>query len=397
MSGLAVTVVAILLLLASTLFGLAQSIPAETRLQPGDTVRLTVLGLEDLTTEAMVGSDGALRLPLAGSVTAAGRTLDEVEDGVRTALAGTVFELHAGTGSTLVPIRPETVHLAIAAWRPVYVHGAVAVPGEQPFLPGASVRSALAQAGGAGVAGVLSPLEGVRQLAALRKLEVGHTLQSAIVRRLEAQLSGTGLEADPPSDPISRLQAERLALAKGSLAADRSFLEETLALTDARLNLLARQNTAQTEAVAADEAEAARAQDLRERGLVANDRVLEARRAELLSGTRLLDTEGEAAAVSVRRADIARDLATLDDQRRAEALAELETAAQRLREIDIEIDAARTQVALAGLTTAPSIEATIHRREGNAVTAIPAALDAPLRPGDIVEIRLIPPAADDTR
>lgn len=383
------------------LLGLAALGPVaaeDYRLQPGDTVRFAVAGLPDLTMEVMIDGSGTLRLPLAGAVPAGSHTLDGLTDAVRAALAGAVYEIHGGSGATLVPIRPEMVHLAMASWRPIHVYGDVVTPGEQIFRPGASVRSALAQAGGiglAGAAGLPEPAEIAELVARTRKLEAALAQDSAIVTRLEAQLGASEGDDRAPDDA---LQAERLALARESQAAERTFLEETLALTDARLSLLSRQGTAQAEAVAADEAEVARAQDLRERGLAANDRVLEARRAQLLSSLRLLDTEGEEAAVSVRRADIAHDLANLETVRRADVLAELETARRRLAETRIDLEAARTQGALARLggasETGPAPRAVIHRSGAGGVEALPVDLDAPLQPGDIVELRLVPSDAD---
>ncbi|MEM7567985.1 MAG: polysaccharide biosynthesis/export family protein [Pseudomonadota bacterium] len=396
-TGLASLRTGLFALLATTLlFGPSHA--AET-LQPGDRLALAVVGLGDLATEAVVAEDGTVRFPMAGAVPAAGKTLQAVETALRDALGGVVYEMHGVGGSSLVPIRPETVHLDIAAWRPVHVYGDVVAPGAQDFAPGASVRSALAQAGGMGVAGTtdpLTPLEAVGLIAEARKIEAAHAHQSRVVARLEAlaEMAGGGPAAALPPG----LAATQLDLARNRLGEERAFLEESLSLTDARLALLARQGEAQAEAVAADEAEAARAADLRERGLAANDRVLSARRAELLSATRLLDTEGEEAALTVRRADIARDLAVLSDAHRAEALAELETAAQRLRELEIDLAANRETLALASLTgladaPEPVISAVIHRGRGPDKETIAADLDAPLRPGDIVEFRIEAPAA----
>src|SRR5262249_58275355 len=47
-----------------------------------------------------------------------------------------------------VILAPNDVDIIIAEYRPVYLNGDVAKPGEQPYRPGLTVRQAIALAGG---------------------------------------------------------------------------------------------------------------------------------------------------------------------------------------------------------------------------------------------------------
>jgi polysaccharide export outer membrane protein len=124
------------------------------RLQSGDIVEITVIEDPNLNRRVLVGPDGRISLPLAGSLVAAGRTLSEVQSAVQTGLAGNF-------------VRPPTVSASLVALAPpplpeleeelelfsVYVLGEVNRPGrydyesEKPI----SVLQALALAGGPGI------------------------------------------------------------------------------------------------------------------------------------------------------------------------------------------------------------------------------------------------------
>jgi polysaccharide export outer membrane protein len=125
------------------------------RLQAGDVVEITVIEDPNLNRRVLVGPDGRISLPLAGSVVAAGRTLAEVQSSVQSGLAGNF-------------VRPPTVSASLVALGPpplpeldeeelelfsVYVLGEVNRPGRYDYESDEpiSVLQALALAGGPGV------------------------------------------------------------------------------------------------------------------------------------------------------------------------------------------------------------------------------------------------------
>jgi polysaccharide biosynthesis/export protein len=108
----------------------------EYRLGSGDIVRVITYGEDPLTGEFRVNEQGALALPLAGPVKAAGRTATELETAIGAALR---------KGEML---RRPSVSVEVATYRPIYVLGEVNKPGQYPYQPGMTVVSAVAVAGG---------------------------------------------------------------------------------------------------------------------------------------------------------------------------------------------------------------------------------------------------------
>ncbi|MBV9247758.1 MAG: polysaccharide export protein [Acetobacteraceae bacterium] len=115
---------------------LGSETPAEFRLGPGDTVRLITYGEDQLTGEFRVGDSGIIAVPLLGSVRAGGLTPAELEHAVADAF----------TKSNL--LQEPSVSAEVIAYRPVFVLGEVNKPGQYPYLPGMTVVTAAAVAGG---------------------------------------------------------------------------------------------------------------------------------------------------------------------------------------------------------------------------------------------------------
>jgi protein involved in polysaccharide export with SLBB domain len=105
-------------------------------LGPGDQLKVTVYGSEDLSGEFPVSDTGTVVLPLIGAVQAAGTAPRQLEQTIRDKLV---------TGGFL---RAPVVTVQIMNFRPIYVLGEVLKPGDHPFVPGLTVRAAIALAGG---------------------------------------------------------------------------------------------------------------------------------------------------------------------------------------------------------------------------------------------------------
>ena len=111
------------------------------RIEAGDQLAITVLEDPGLNTTALVRPDGKISLPLAGTITAAGRTPEAVRDAIRRALAESFVE-------------PPTVNVALTGVGEeqtppvVYVLGAVTRPGAIEIDRPIDILQALALAGG---------------------------------------------------------------------------------------------------------------------------------------------------------------------------------------------------------------------------------------------------------
>jgi polysaccharide biosynthesis/export protein len=105
------------------------------RLDAGDKLRVVVFGQEGLTNTYAIDAGGSITMPLIGSVPARGQTP-----------AGLASEIAARLRKGY--IRDPSVAVEIEAYRPFFILGEVAAPGQYPYVPNMSVESAVAIAGG---------------------------------------------------------------------------------------------------------------------------------------------------------------------------------------------------------------------------------------------------------
>jgi polysaccharide export outer membrane protein len=105
------------------------------RLDAGDKLRVVIYGQEGLTNTYAIDAGGTITMPLIGQVPARGRT--------PAALAAEIAaRLRRGY------IREPSVAVEIEAYRPFFILGEVAAPGQYPYVPNMTVESAIAIAGG---------------------------------------------------------------------------------------------------------------------------------------------------------------------------------------------------------------------------------------------------------
>ncbi len=105
------------------------------RLDAGDRLRVVVFGQEGLTNTYAVGSTGSITMPLIGGVPARGLTPAELSSAIGAKLRNGF-------------IREPSVAVEVEAYRPFFILGEVAAPGQYPYVPNMTVESAVAIAGG---------------------------------------------------------------------------------------------------------------------------------------------------------------------------------------------------------------------------------------------------------
>ena len=112
-------------------------VPNDTayHLDAGDRLRVVVYGQEGLTNTYAIDAGGSITMPLIGAVPARGRTPARLA-------ADITAKLRNGF------IREPSVAVEIEAYRPFFILGEVAAPGQYPYVPNMSVESAVAIAGG---------------------------------------------------------------------------------------------------------------------------------------------------------------------------------------------------------------------------------------------------------
>lgn len=105
------------------------------RLDSGDKLRIVVYGQEGLTNTYAVSAGGSITMPLIGAVRARGLTPAQLA-------AAITARLKNGY------LREPYVAAEIETYRPFFILGEVAAPGQYPYVPNLTVESAVAIAGG---------------------------------------------------------------------------------------------------------------------------------------------------------------------------------------------------------------------------------------------------------
>jgi polysaccharide export outer membrane protein len=105
------------------------------RLDSGDSLRITVFEQQDLTNTYAIDQAGYVAFPLIGSVSARGRTVQELEGQI----AG---KLRQGY------LRDPDVSIQIDQHRSFFIMGEVNAAGQYSYVPGMNAQNAIAIAGG---------------------------------------------------------------------------------------------------------------------------------------------------------------------------------------------------------------------------------------------------------
>ena len=107
-----------------------------TVLQPGEVLKVTVFGEQELTGTYPINPSGDIELPLVGSVRAAGLTRSDLQREITRRYAG---------GKLL---QDPKVTVDIASFVPIYIVGETLRPGAYPYSAGLNVLTAITLAGG---------------------------------------------------------------------------------------------------------------------------------------------------------------------------------------------------------------------------------------------------------
>lgn len=108
---------------------------SEYKLGSGDQIRIQVFGEEDLGMEVRLSDAGTISYPFLGEIQVKGLTVGQLEASVINGLKPDYL------------IDPK-VSVSILEYRQFYIHGEVTKPGGFPYLPGLTLRKAIALAGG---------------------------------------------------------------------------------------------------------------------------------------------------------------------------------------------------------------------------------------------------------
>ena len=163
---------------------------------------------------------------------------------------------------------------------------------------------------------------------------------------------------------------------------------------------MSEQKQNEDEGVQADAQELQKAKAAYGNGALPSFRVAEFRRAVLFSSTRQLQTTNQLMQVKRSRAEFARELEKIDDQRQIRLLAELQDATVKLAGERAKLRSVEEKLQLAGLRpprssdSASKADITVFRSSMNGKERLTADADTELQPGDVIEVALRPEGVD---
>ncbi len=307
-------------------------------LAAGDTVEVVVAGQPDLRAKTMIDVDGMVHFPLVSAIHAAGLTLDALQAEVRRELPKRAFRQRSGDGrENMIVIDPDEISIQISDYRPIYVRGDVAKPGEQVFRPGMTVRQAISLAGGYDIMRFRmgNPfLDSSDLRAEYQTLWIDLARQEAHAAALQAAIDGkplpdlTGvIKAPIPSNVLAdivRIETLQAKSQTDDYARERNYLQQAAANSQIQMDQFTkpRSDAQQSEH---DETEyKQRLSQLLDKGVIAHDRVTGQQRSLLDSTQRFLDYSQRTSELAKARDDYTRQAERLTDQRRAALLKELQ-------------------------------------------------------------------------
>lgn len=381
---------------------------AEYRIEAGDVIEIFVTKMPDLQRRVSVKLDGTISFPLLGTLLVAGLSQAELQTKVQAILATKVFQQRASDGQEIeFPIDPDAVIASVVEYRPIYVNGDVAKPGEYAYRPFATVRQAVALSGGYDVlrmrmANPFIESADFRSDYAATLVELAK--EQARIWRIKSELGYKDnvdrdklMDVPLPRDTIAqiiRVEADHLAVNQADYERQKAFLEHSIKQGEAQIGVLSEQGQKEAQGAKADAEELQRAIELLSKGLINNPRLTDARRAILLSSTRKLQIDVQLMQMKKQQDELARQLEKLDDQRKIDLLQQLQDAAAKVSALRARLQgvteklrytAARTQLA-SGAYITPTI--TVIRKGPTARQRISADEDFELQPGDVVEVTL---------
>ncbi|WP_295532789.1 polysaccharide biosynthesis/export family protein [uncultured Thioclava sp.] len=380
--------------------GIGAPVLAETLVERGDVLYVAVVGTPEMTRDARVDADGRVRLPLVGGIPVAGSDLDEISARIKEALVK--------ANILLDPV----VLVEISTYRPIYIGGAVKRSGAVPYEPGLTVRHALIAAGGLETATSVEPV-GIGQvlelLARQRAASLSLAQTDSEIARLKAQLAQADAPAqDPPemaqnAAPDAPAEARAIQKIDSDLLRDLSFQRSSnlayaktaVKLAEVEIDVLEQQATFQKHEQQLQHDEVERTRTLVERGLVPLPQLMELQREDSRLSRDLLENYAFAARARQSMERIRHETSVEATQNRIKNRESYRAALRERAALQSELDIIAGHLLAAGQKSDPQAgiaavepNVVIYRRASNETRKVPATMETPLEPGDIVELNL---------
>ncbi|WP_460451794.1 polysaccharide biosynthesis/export family protein [Alsobacter sp. SYSU BS001988] len=389
-------------------YSLPCPVQAEYRLQAGDEIEINILNLSDSKTAGVIESDSTLTVPFCGQMKAGGLTISEFRDSVQDAITKKSIRKVSASGQEIIfIIDKEDINVRILNFRPVYVTGDVAKPGEIKFRPGLTIPQAIALAGGLDVMRIRMEnpfLTSIDEKAQYETLRIEYAKESLRLLRLQAEAEGINDFAPrvnfmglprAVAEQMVETEKQRFQIRRMDLEKERASLLRQKAQVEKQLSDLRDQQIKEEEGVQADTAELSAATDLLKRGTTITTRVTDSRRALLLSSTRYLQTTSLISQRQREFEELSRRIEKNEDIHKLELNAETQETRVKLDSIKSRMVASSEKLVYTGMVKSQltregevSPQVTLTRRNGGLLIKKAATDSSDLEPGDLLDISL---------
>jgi len=358
---------------------------AAYRLHAGDSVSVSVQSRPDLSGNFRLDERGYITLPLIDPVAVGGRTIAEIRGDVTARLMEVV------DGNVQVTV-------SLDEYRPVYIDGDVVRPGAYPYRPGMTVTIAVALAGGrqsVRSSGTLLNLS--REEEEFSELLDTHRANTALEARLLAELNNA-------QDLVFPADLEEVATGNPrvreipGLARQNESLERKIAHLEQVIGELESQRTTINSRRDLFNKQLADIESLTVKGVVPKASLL---RLQITATS--LDQEARNADISIIQSrqsleETRAQLANLPAEREAEITAALQAVQNSLAHSSIRFDQSQRRMAVLSSQRPPEAEAGAGDTPANvsvtrmgetasaAALLLEAAWDAPVMPGDVIQV-----------
>ena len=381
---------------------------AQYKLQPGDTMEISVAGVPELRRRSPIEVDGAITVPLLGQVKVGGLSILEARVLIIAKLSKKVYQHRTNDGREIQHlILPDEIIVVVSEYRPIYVNGDVAKPGEHPFRPTMTVRQAVALAGGYDLVrfGLVNPfLQAADVRSEYEALWAEFATEQARVRRLRTELGERGVENDAaikapiPAELDERLKhaaTEHLNARVADREKNKALLVHAIEKMGLQMAILTDKKKKDEEGYQADYEDFEKVKQLAVRGVSTTMRLTDARRSVLLSSNQLLQTLVEMSNLERQRGEYAIRLEKIDSQNRIDAWREMQEANLRLAQITARLRSASDKLKYTGRLQSQlgrgrsgRLDITVYRKGENGSDRLTGNEDLELLPGDVVDVAL---------
>ena len=385
-----------------------KSAMAEYKLQPGDTLEISVAGVPELRQRSPIEVGGEIAVPLVGQVKVGGLSTLEAREKIIANLSKKVYQQRTNDGREIQHlILPNEIIVTVSEYRPIYVKGDVARPGEHPFRPAMTVRHAVALAGGYDLVRfrLVNPfLQAADVRSEYEALWAEFATEQARIRRLRTELGERGVENDAaikapiPAELDERLKhaaTEHLKARVADREKNKALLEQAIDKMGLQMGILTDKKKKDQEGYQADYEDFEKVRQLAQRGVSTNMRLTDARRSVLLSSNQLLQTLVEMSNLERQRGEYAIRIEKIDSQNRIDAWREMQEANLRLAQITARLRSASDKLKYTGQLQsqlgrgkAGRVDITVYRKGENGSDRLAGNEDLEVAPGDVVDVAL---------